>query len=115
MLAYRTTLLLILVSAVSSAHARQQPSPLSKTQQIPDAPAPQPGSSYRPNPDENGIYRIGNGVTAPTLIYSVEPEFSEEARKRKVAANITVEFIVDSDGHTYDFRVTRTDGRPEHQ
>ena len=71
-------------------------------------PRPQPNSSYRPNPDENGIYRVGNGVIAPAVIYSVEPQFSEQARKRKVAVDMFVEFIVDSDGHTYDFLITKT-------
>jgi hypothetical protein len=69
-------------------------------------------SSDRPGPDENGIYHIGNGVTAPALVYSVAPEFSEEARKHKVTANITVEFMVDNDGHTDGFHVTKTEGWP---
>ena len=95
-------------SSLLLVHAEQQPSPSSKTQQTPDTPAPQPNSSYRPNPDENGIYRVGNGVIAPAVIYSVEPQFSEQARKRKVAVDMFVEFIVDSDGHTYDFLITKT-------
>jgi hypothetical protein len=84
-----------------------------QAQQLPtDASKPQTTSSDRPGPDENGIYHIGNGVTAPALVYSVAPEFSEEARKHKVTANITVEFIVDNDGHTHGFHVTKTEGWP---
>jgi hypothetical protein len=28
-----------------------------------------------------GVFRAGAGVSAPTLLYKVEPEYSEEARK----------------------------------
>src|SRR5678815_1203518 len=30
-----------------------------------------------------GVFRVGGGVTAPALIFKVEPEYSEEARKAK--------------------------------
>ena len=30
-----------------------------------------------------GAYRIGGGVSPPSIIYKVEPEYSEEARKAK--------------------------------
>ena len=30
-----------------------------------------------------GAYRVGNGVTSPTIISKIEPEYSEEARKAK--------------------------------
>jgi protein TonB len=45
-----------------------------------------------------GPRRIGGGVSAPVLIYSVEPEFSEEARKAKVAGNVLVNLWVDTNG-----------------
>jgi protein TonB len=45
-----------------------------------------------------GPKRIGGGVSAPQLIYSVEPEFSEEARKAKVAGNVLVNLWVDTNG-----------------
>ena len=35
----------------------------------------------------------------PKLKYSVEPEFSEEARKKKVSGGVVVEMYVDSSGH----------------
>ncbi|MBB5338712.1 hypothetical protein [Tunturiibacter gelidoferens] len=39
-----------------------------------------------PNPDFFGIYHAGDGVTPPKLIFSVEPEFSEKARRRRLEA-----------------------------
>ncbi len=54
-----------------------------------------------------GVYKIGGGVSAPVVIYSVEPEFSEEARKAKVAGNVLVAIIVDANGHPQNVRVIR--------
>lgn len=59
------------------------------------------GSGLGPGSGGNtggGPKRIGGGVSAPVLIYSVEPEFSEEARKAKVAGNVLVNLWVDTNG-----------------
>ena len=34
-----------------------------------------------------GVFRVGGGVTAPSLLFKVEPEYSEEARKAKSSAS----------------------------
>jgi protein TonB len=54
-----------------------------------------------------GPRRIGGGVSAPQLIYSVEPEFSEEARKAKVAGNVLVNLWVDTSGMPSHVHVIR--------
>jgi periplasmic protein TonB len=54
-----------------------------------------------------GPKRIGGGVSAPILVYSVEPEFSEEARKAKVAGNVLVNVWVDTNGNPSHVRVIR--------
>jgi protein TonB len=54
-----------------------------------------------------GPRRIGGGVSAPQLIYSVEPEFSEEARKAKVAGNVLVNLWVDTNGMPSHVHVIR--------
>ncbi len=71
--------------------------------------------ALRPNPNAEGIYHVGDGVPAPKLIYSVEPEFSEQARKRKISyASVTINFIVKTDGHVRDVKVVKSaaDGLP---
>jgi periplasmic protein TonB len=55
----------------------------------------------------NGVRRIGGATSAPILIHSVEPEFSEEARKAKVSGNVLVNLIVDIDGVPQDVRALR--------
>jgi periplasmic protein TonB len=54
-----------------------------------------------------GPRRIGGGVSAPVLIYSIEPEFSEEARKAKAAGNVLVNLWVDEKGNPSHVRVIR--------
>ena len=68
------------------------------------------GSGIGPGSGGNtggGPRRIGGGVSAPQLIYSVEPEFSEEARKAKVAGNVLVNLWVDTNGLPSHVRVIR--------
>jgi periplasmic protein TonB len=68
------------------------------------------GSGIGPGSGGNiggGPRRIGGGVSAPVLIYSVEPEFSEEARKAKVAGNVLVNLWVDTNGNPSHVHVIR--------
>jgi protein TonB len=53
-----------------------------------------------------GVKQIGGGVSAPTLIFSPDPEFSEEARKAKFMGIVTVNLIVDEKGMPQNVRVT---------
>ncbi|HEY0795834.1 MAG TPA: energy transducer TonB [Acidisarcina sp.] len=53
-----------------------------------------------------GHYRAGvGGVSAPQVIYSVEPEFSDEARRAKYEGICNVTLIVDAQGNPQDVRV----------
>jgi TonB family protein len=45
-----------------------------------------------------GDYHIGGGVTAPTLVYRVDPEYSEEARKARFQGVVVLEAIIRRDG-----------------
>jgi len=63
----------------------------------------------RPNPDASGIYHIGDGVTAPVLVYSVEPQFSAKARKLKISGcSVVFEFIVETDGNVQEMDLVRS-------
>jgi TonB family protein len=56
------------------------------------------------------VYRPGNGVTAPVLIHSVEPEFSEEARKAKYSGIVKLHADIDASGHPRNIRVVQSLG-----
>jgi TonB family protein len=91
-------------SATLSRGDQQPATPQPDTNKQPEQAKPIP----RPNPDASGNYHVGDGVTAPRLIFSVEPEFTEKARKRKINGNVTVQLIVDTDGHVRDAHVIKS-------
>jgi len=53
------------------------------------------------------IRRIGGGVSAPVLIHSVEPKFSEEARQKKLSGNVLIGLIVDQNGMPQNVHLIR--------
>ena len=68
------------------------------------------GPGYGPGSGGNmggGAYRIGGGVSAPTVISKVEPEYSEEARKAKFQGTVILYVVVDEHGNPRDLKVIR--------
>jgi len=63
-----------------------------------------PGSGYNTG---GGPVHIGGSVKAPVLVYSVEPEFSEEARKAKFSGDVQVYLWVDEQGLPSHVRIIR--------
>jgi TonB family protein len=57
-----------------------------------------------------GVMRVGGGVLPPELIYSVDPEFSDEARKAKYQGTSVIALIVDANGLPRNIRVLRALG-----
>ncbi len=54
-----------------------------------------------------GIMNVGGGVTAPQVLHSVEPEFTDEARRANYQGTVSIELIVDAQGYPQDLRITR--------
>ena len=52
----------------------------------------------------------GSAQQPPKLIYQVDPEFSEEARKAKFSGNVQVYLVVDVNGNPTHVRVVRPIG-----
>jgi TonB family protein len=57
-----------------------------------------------------GIFHVGGGVSPPRVIYQVDPEFSEEARKAKYQGTCTLMLVVDASGHPSNIRVASSLG-----
>jgi protein TonB len=57
-----------------------------------------------------GVYRIGGGVSAPTLLSKVEPEYSEEARKAKYQGTVVLYVEIEPSGKAVNVRVLRSLG-----
>jgi periplasmic protein TonB len=52
-----------------------------------------------------GPYRPGSGITPPSLLREVKPDYTEEARRRGIAGDVVVEIVVRSDGSVGDVRL----------
>ncbi len=57
-----------------------------------------------------GTFRVGGGVSAPTVVSRVEPQYSEEARKARYQGTVVLEAIVRKDGTCDILRVVRSLG-----
>ena len=54
-----------------------------------------------------GVFRAGGGVSAPTVVFKVEPEYSEEARKAKFQGTVVLYIEVNEKGLPQNIRVVR--------
>lgn len=74
---------------------------------------PGSGAGYGPGSGGGfggGAYHIGGGVTPPTVISKIEPEYSEEARKAKWQGTVVLAIVVDEKGLPKDLKVIRSLG-----
>ena len=75
-----------------------------------------PATSYGPGPGKDGSGPIAvpplltGATTAPTLLYKIEPEFSEEARKARFEGTVVLWVEVDPSGRAVNLRVLRSVG-----
>ena len=71
------------------------------------------GNGFGPGTGGNvggGLYRVGNGVSEPKLAFSVEAEFSDEARRAKYEGTVVISLIVDAQGNPQNVHVSRSLG-----
>jgi TonB family protein len=62
------------------------------------------------SPDEPlgpGIYRVGKGVSAPAVRNSVDPQYTNEARRKKIQGVCLIKLIVDAQGKPQNAQVVR--------
>jgi protein TonB len=50
---------------------------------------------------------VGGGVSAPVVVRSVEPEFTQEARVANFQGSVTIQLIVDAQGNPQNVHVVR--------
>ena len=86
------------------------------TQAIPFAAKPEPQSGqlqFQLNPDvplPPRVYRIGDGITAPSVLQKQDPQYSDEGRMAKLEGTSTVSLVVNENGQAQDVSVTRPVG-----
>lgn len=57
-----------------------------------------------------GVFRVGGGVSAPELLFKVDPEYSEPARKAKFQGTVVLNLVVQRDGSVRDIRIVQSLG-----
>jgi len=63
------------------------------------------GTVPKPLDIGGGVYRVGGGVSAPQLVYKLEPEYSDEARAAKFQGTVTVYVEIGPDGIARNARI----------
>lgn len=54
-----------------------------------------------------GPYRPGSGITPPSILQEVKPDYTDEARRRGLTGDVVLEIIVRSDGRVGNVRILR--------
>jgi periplasmic protein TonB len=65
------------------------------------------GSALGQNAQAPGVYKVGGDVSAPVVIHSVDPEYTEAALKAKVSGSVLMTIYVDTHGNPSHIRVNR--------
>jgi TonB family protein len=55
--------------------------------------------------DADGVYKIGEGITSPRVIYKVDPAYTDVASAAKTAGTVTLQVVVGTDGMAHDIHV----------
>lgn len=55
-----------------------------------------------------GAYRLGSGVTPPTLLKQVKPRYTAAAMRQQIQGNVALEVVVSREGIPVAIRVTRS-------
>lgn len=58
----------------------------------------------------SSVMNVGPGVTPPSLLYKIEPSYSEEARVLKYSAVVRLKVVVDVDGYAKNITVAESAG-----
>jgi protein TonB len=74
----------------------------------PPALLPAQDTASHPNPDANGLYHVGDGVSAPKVVSTVFPQVTEQARARQVAGSCTIGFTVDAKGRPQNVHIVES-------
>ena len=54
-----------------------------------------------------GVMSVGGGVSAPAVLHSVQPEFTEQARQSQFQGTCSIQLIVDAQGNPQNVHMTK--------
>jgi TonB family protein len=67
-----------------------------------------PLSALSPQLEKARVYRVGDGISPPSVLSKVDPEYSHSARLGKVHGPVLLSIVVGADGQPHDIRVVRS-------
>ncbi len=67
-----------------------------------------PPQNPKPASTPGPVHKVGGGVSAPSLIHKVEPQYTEEARHANVEGTIVLDVVVAADGTPRDLKIVRS-------
>ncbi|MFZ0595084.1 MAG: energy transducer TonB [Bryobacteraceae bacterium] len=57
---------------------------------------------------DSGIYKIGGDVKAPHVVENIEPEYTKDAKARKIQGTVVLHLVISADGLPENIKVTRS-------
>ncbi len=85
--------------------AAQQPAPLTPP---PGGTTPPQANGAAPSPDSSPVpYKVGGRISPPAALHSVNPEFSDEARRANYQGACLITLTVDAQGNPQNIRDSR--------
>lgn len=54
------------------------------------------------------VYKPGNGVSLPTVVKQVQPQYTSEAMEQRIEGTVELECVVRTDGRVSDIKVVRS-------
>ena len=75
---------------------------------FPIPPRPPGDAGGKGQKEAPGVYKPGNGVTAPTVVKQVKPQYTADAKEAKVEGVVGLECVVEATGSVGDVTVTRS-------
>jgi TonB family protein len=57
--------------------------------------------------DQVKVYKIGGDITAPKVIYKLEPQYSEQPKHDKIQGNVLLSLVINADGKPENIQVKR--------
>jgi TonB family protein len=76
-----------------------------KPEGVSNAPNPVPTPAAPGTTEAGSVNRVGNGVSVPSILTRVQPEYSEAARQLHVEGTVLLSMVIQPDGTAQDFRV----------
>ena len=59
-------------------------------------------------PAIGGVFKVGGDVSAPGVLFRVDPEYSEWDRKAKISGSVLLSIVVDAEGSARDVHVVKS-------